>query len=159
MTADEIIAALDLQPHPEGGFYRETFRDYGGPDGRARSTAIYYLLRAGEVSRWHRIDSAEVWHFYRGGALELSYAMSNGEIVTQILGAAVEKGERPQIAIPPGAWQRARPLSGCARPSWRARAWPAAPAARRVADRCAGRPHECAGEPAQDQEAVNSVGG
>ena len=85
MTADEIIAALDLKPHPEGGFYRETFRDFSGPDGRARSTAIYYLLRAGEVSRWHRIDVAEVWHWYAGDALELSL-VGSGTISRMLLG-------------------------------------------------------------------------
>ena len=76
MTPDEIITALDLKPHPEGGFYRETFRDYAGPDGRACSTAIYYLLRAGEVSRWHRIDAAEIWlsSLEAGGPVPLTQA-------------------------------------------------------------------------------------
>jgi uncharacterized protein len=110
--ADAIIRALELRPHPEGGHYREIFRDGRKINGRSASTGIFFLMKRGTSSRWHRIDSAEVWHFYRGGPLELSYAMSNGEIVTQILGAEVEKGERPQIAIPPGAWQRARPLDG-----------------------------------------------
>ena len=69
MTADEIIRLLALQPHPEGGHYRETFRDPGrgsggGASGRAHSTAIYFLLQAGEVSRWHRVDAAEAWHWY-----------------------------------------------------------------------------------------------
>ena len=62
MTADEAIALLQLTPHPEGGHFRETFRD-GGEGGRGVSTAIYYLLRAGEVSHWHRVDAADVWHF------------------------------------------------------------------------------------------------
>ena len=72
MTAAEIIRALDLKPHPEGGHYRETFRDAVGVQGRAHATAIYYLLQAGELSRWHRIDAAEVWHWYAGAALELA---------------------------------------------------------------------------------------
>ena len=68
--ADRLIALLDLKPHPEGGHFRETFRDNTAP-GRSASTAIYFLLRKGEVSRWHRIDAAEVWHFYRGAPLDL----------------------------------------------------------------------------------------
>lgn len=109
MTADEIIAGLDLQPHPEGGFYRETFRDYAGPDGRVRSTAIYYLLRTGEVSRWHRIDAAEIWHWYDGDALELSF-VGSGTISRALLGPKVSEGQRPQIIIQAGAWQCAKPL-------------------------------------------------
>ncbi|HKU54759.1 MAG TPA: cupin domain-containing protein, partial [Rhizomicrobium sp.] len=78
--ADRLIKLLDLAPHPEGGYFRETFRDCGrspagrdapGHHGRSHSTAIYFLLKAGEVSRWHRVDAAEVWHFYRGAPLEL----------------------------------------------------------------------------------------
>ena len=113
MTADEIIAALDLQPHPEGGFYRETFRDYAGPDGRARSTAIYYLLRAGEVSRWHRIDAAEVWHWYDGDALELSL-VGSGTIGRVVLGPRVSEGQRPQILVQARGWQCAKPLGSYA---------------------------------------------
>ena len=73
MTADEIVALLELTPHPEGGFFRETFRDSASSDnGRAASTAIYFLLREGEVSRWHRVDAAEVWHWSAGAPLQLS---------------------------------------------------------------------------------------
>ena len=64
LTADEIIAHLKLVPHPEGGYFRETFRDEPGHKGRAHSTAILYLLWAGEISRWHRVDAAEMWHWY-----------------------------------------------------------------------------------------------
>ena len=109
MTADEIIAALDLKPHPEGGFYRETFRDYAGADGRARSTAIYYLLRAGEIARWHNIDSAEVWHWYAGDPLELSF-VGSGSVSHAVLGPKVTEGQRPQILIQSGAWQAAKSL-------------------------------------------------
>jgi predicted cupin superfamily sugar epimerase len=109
MTTDDIVAALGLQPHPEGGFYREMFRDAAGPDGRARSTAIYYLLRAGEVSRWHRVDAAEIWHWYGGDALELSIGASDG-VHRAVLGPNFSEGQRPQIVIPPHAWQSARPL-------------------------------------------------
>jgi len=73
ISADAIIALLGLAPHPEGGHFRETFRDTAGPHGgRAASTAMYFLLRAGEVSRWHRVDAAEVWHWYAGAPLVLS---------------------------------------------------------------------------------------
>lgn len=109
MKADEIITALGLRPHPEGGFYRETFRDCAGPDGRAHSTAIYYLLRAGEVSRWHRIDTVEIWHWYAGDALELSF-VDSGAVSPVLLGPKVIEGQRPQVVIPARAWQSAKPL-------------------------------------------------
>ncbi len=81
-SAAEIVRLLDLAPHPEGGFYRETFRDPAAVDGRAVSTAIYYLLPAGQTSAWHRVDAAEVWHFYAGAPLELSQADASGRSVT-----------------------------------------------------------------------------
>ncbi len=109
-NAEHIIAALELSPHPEGGYYRETFRDGAGPSGRAHSTAIYYLLREGEVSAPHRIDAAEVWHYYRGAALELTIWEEGKEAVRLVLGPDVENGERPQIVVPPRAWQGARSL-------------------------------------------------
>lgn len=107
MTAEEIIALLDLKPHPEGGHFRETFRDEGVP--RGTSTAIYYLLKAGERSHWHRVDAAEVWHWYAGDALELAIA-ANGATQTQTLGPNLQAGERPQLVVPRHAWQSARPL-------------------------------------------------
>jgi hypothetical protein len=113
MTADEIIAALDLQPHPGGGFYRETFRDFAGPDGRACSTAMYYLFRAGEVSRWHRIGAAQVWHWYDGDPLELSFAGS-GSISRVLLGPKMSEGQRPQTIIQARAWQSAKALGSYA---------------------------------------------
>jgi predicted cupin superfamily sugar epimerase len=103
--AERLIALLSLEPHPEGGHYRETFRDGAGPDGRARSTAIYFLLKAGEQSRWHRVDAAETWHYHRGAPLALHI-----ERATLRLGAAVEDGEVPQAVVPAGAWQAARSL-------------------------------------------------
>jgi len=78
MTADEIIAQLELAPHPEGGYYRETFRDEPGHKGRPHSTAILFLLKAGEVSRWHRVDAAELWHWYGGAPLLLE--VKDGEM-------------------------------------------------------------------------------
>ena len=110
IDADRIIAALGLSPHPEGGHYRETFRDGAGPSGRAYSTAIYFLLREGEASALHRIDAAEVWHFYRGAPLELTIREEGNAAMRLVLGPDIEKGERPQIVVPPRAWQGARSL-------------------------------------------------
>jgi len=110
VTADEIIAALDLQPHPEGGHFRETFRDEAGDGQRAHATAIYYLLRAGEVSRWHRVDAAEVWHWYAGDPLELSISENGASPDIHILGNRIAADERPQAVVPAGAWQSARSL-------------------------------------------------
>jgi predicted cupin superfamily sugar epimerase len=108
--AQQIIRALDLKPHPEGGYYRESFRDGGAEGGRAYSTAIYFLLRAGEVSHWHRVDAAEVWHFYCGAPLELEMQIHNGARSRHILGPGIKSGQRPQIVVPPFAWQSARSL-------------------------------------------------
>ena len=108
--ADRIIAALELSPHPEGGHFRETFRDAAGASGRAQSTSIYYLLRQGEVSALHRIDAAEVWHFYCGAPLELTIREAGKEPVRRVLGPDILNGERPQIVVPPRVWQGARSL-------------------------------------------------
>jgi predicted cupin superfamily sugar epimerase len=106
-TAADIIARLGLKPHPEGGHYRETFRDNGLDDnGRARSTAIYFLLARGERSHWHRIDAAEIWHFYAGQPLTLQIADDNGQRSIK-LGTELAAGEVPQAIVPPGAWQAA----------------------------------------------------
>lgn len=101
--ADRLIRLLDLKPHPEGGHFRETFRDGGGT--RAHSTAIYFLLKAGEVSRWHRVDAAEVWHFYRGAPLELKIGRDR-----YTLGSNIDEAQVPQLVVPAGAWQSARSL-------------------------------------------------
>ena len=105
--ADDIIAKLDLAPHPEGGHFRETFRD-ATANGRAWSTAIVYLLKAGEISRWHRVDAAEVWHWYAGASLELSQSSITGPPAAHILGNDILGGERPQIVVPAHMWQSAR---------------------------------------------------
>lgn len=110
LSVDEVIRILELQPHPEGGFYRETFRDEPVSGTRALSTAIYFLLRAGEVSRWHRIDAAEVWHWYAGAPLELSIATGSGAAERIRLGPDLAGGERPQAVVPPARWQQARSL-------------------------------------------------
>ena len=109
LTADEVIAHLKLAPHPEGGWYRETFRDEPGHKGRPHSTAILFLLKAGEVSRWHRVDAAELWHWYGGAPLLLE--VKDGETPHEYrLGANLLAGEHPQALVPAGAWQHARSL-------------------------------------------------
>jgi len=114
LSADEIVRLLDLEPHPEGGRFRETFRDTatvasGADSARAASTAIYFLLRAGEVSRWHRVDAAEVWHWYAGAPLALTLADAGGRRDIR-LGPDLAAGERPQAVVPAGAWQQAASL-------------------------------------------------
>jgi predicted cupin superfamily sugar epimerase len=108
MSAAEIIAALGMKRHPEGGWYTETFRD--GP-GRGHSTAIYFLLESGDISAWHRVkDAAEVWHFYAGAPIELTVHEEGGGVSSHRLGADVLAGERPQYAVPAGWWQTAKSL-------------------------------------------------
>jgi predicted cupin superfamily sugar epimerase len=117
-TAAEIIARLELQPHPEGGHFRETFRDGRvDTDGRSVSTAIYFLLARGERSRWHRIDAVEIWHYYAGSPLMLELA--DGDSHRSIrLGPDLAAGEVPQAIVPANAWQAAEScgdwtLAGC----------------------------------------------
>jgi predicted cupin superfamily sugar epimerase len=106
-SAAEIIARLELKPHPEGGYYRETFRDSRtDADGRARSTAIYFLLARGARSHWHRIDAVELWHYYAGDALTLKIADDDGQWSFR-LGADLAAGEQPQAIVPPHTWQSA----------------------------------------------------
>ncbi|MDR3374236.1 MAG: cupin domain-containing protein [Ancalomicrobiaceae bacterium] len=110
-SAEDIIAALQLSRHPEGGWYIQTFCDSQAVEGRAVSTAIYFLLKEGEVSHWHRIDSVEVWHWYAGAALELTCAENDDDDPeTVILGNDILAGQRPQAIVPHRTWQSARPL-------------------------------------------------
>ena len=105
--AAEIIARLELKPHPEGGHYRETFRDSRtDAGGRSRSTAIYFLLARGERSHWHRIDAVEIWHYYAGSALTLKIADDDGQWSFR-LGPNLTAGEQPQAIVPPHTWQAA----------------------------------------------------
>jgi predicted cupin superfamily sugar epimerase len=107
LTATEVIARLDLKPHPEGGHYRETFRDaHGTGEGRSASTAIYFLLARGERSHWHRIDAVEIWHYYAGSTLTLHIADDAGQRVVR-LGQDLTAGELPQGIVPAHAWQAA----------------------------------------------------
>lgn len=109
-SAEEIIATLGMQKHPEGGWYVETFRDdHGAP--RGHSTAIYYLLQAGERSHWHRVrDAAEVWHFYAGDPLLLKISTDGHEVESVTLGTDLVEGQRPQAVVPADTWQSAEPL-------------------------------------------------
>lgn len=119
MTAEQVIQALGLERHPEGGAFRETFRDaQADVEGRPRSTAIYYLLKAGERSHWHRVDAAEVWHHYAGAPLTLRVSPDGGAVETHELGDDLAAGQRPQAVVPAGAWQSAESrgdwtLAGC----------------------------------------------
>lgn len=117
LTADAIIAHLQLQPHPEGGAYREIHRSaatvhhpaHGSP--RNALTAIYFLLRAGDFSAWHRVESDEVWNVYTG-ALELLLLSPGGALSIHMLGADLLAGQRPQHIVPAGWYQAARPAPG-----------------------------------------------
>jgi hypothetical protein len=121
LTAAEIIRLLDLKPHPEGGHYRQTFRDtltYPPPQAgeggvgatRAASTAIYFLLARGERSHWHRVDAVEIWHWHAGAPLVLEIAAAPGQHDRMLLGDDLAAGERPQGIVPAHAWQAARSL-------------------------------------------------
>ncbi|MEL6374108.1 MAG: cupin domain-containing protein [Pseudomonadota bacterium] len=134
MTADEVIARLGLEPHPEGGAFRETFRDTAtDANGRAASTAIYFLLKAGETSRWHTVDAVEIWHWYAGDPLALGIAAPGARAVWLTLGPDLgpdlapdfapdlgagrspdpKAAQHPQAVVPAGHWQSARaPVDG-----------------------------------------------
>lgn len=110
LGAEEIARLLDLAPHPEGGRYRETFRDAPGPDGRSRVTLIYFLLSLGEVSAWHRVDAAELWLWHAGAPLALSISEDGKDARAVRLGPDLRAGQRPQAAVPAHAWQAAESL-------------------------------------------------
>ena len=105
IDADEIVARYALTPHPEGGHYREIFRAFAEDGGRGAVTSIYYLLRAGEVSAWHRIDAVEIWHYYARAALRLELSLDGVDMTSHRLG--VDDGAWPQVTVPVGAWQSA----------------------------------------------------
>ncbi len=111
LSAEAVIRLLQLQPHPEGGHYRETFRD-GRMDasGRPASTAIYFLLQAGEISRWHTVDATEIWNWYAGAPLRLSLA-GPGEAARHVtLSADLYAGGLPQAVVAPHCWQQSQSL-------------------------------------------------
>jgi len=107
LSAGDVIRLLDLKPHPEGGYFRETFRDtWLVEGGRAASTAAYFLLARGERSHWHRVDAVEIWHWHAGAALLLEIA-HQGRTERVTLGNDLANGQRPQAAVPAHAWQAA----------------------------------------------------
>ncbi len=118
-TVPEWVSQLDLAPHPEGGWFRETWRselsigesvlpaDYTGP--RSAGTAILFVLMPGQQSAWHTVRSAELWLFHRGGPLLLEVGAEQDGATTHLLGGDITAGERPQVVVPPGHWQRAKP--------------------------------------------------
>jgi predicted cupin superfamily sugar epimerase len=109
LTAQEIITRLSLQPHPEGGWFRETWREPAPDSPRGLATAIHFLLKPGERSHWHRIDAAELWLHQGGGPLRLKIVL-DGQISETRLGPDLAGGERLQVLVPAGAWQAAEPL-------------------------------------------------
>lgn len=114
-SAQNLIEQLGLAAHPEGGWYRETWRGAAGPDGRASGTAIIFLLRADEASHWHRVDAAELWLWQAGDPIELRLAASDaGPVRSVILGADIGAGQSLQGLVAPDEWQAARPF-GAAR--------------------------------------------
>jgi uncharacterized protein len=114
-----IVERLRLHPHPEGGYYRETFRAPLKVGERDASTAIYFLLPGGAFSAFHRVSSDEVWHHYDGDPIDLHLIEPSGAYRLERLGHALESGEQPQVVIPAGVWQAAEPkgdrhaLCGC----------------------------------------------
>jgi predicted cupin superfamily sugar epimerase len=110
MTAAEIVRLLGLQPHPEGGHFAETWRDEPQGGGRGAGTAIYYLLEAGELSHWHRVDATEIWHWYAGGPLALTVSPDGHDAWSVHLGGDLAAGQRPQAIVPANAWQTAESL-------------------------------------------------
>ncbi|WP_108484595.1 cupin domain-containing protein [Oceaniglobus ichthyenteri] len=112
-TADDIIARLQLQPHPEGGWYRQTWASDETP--RATGTCIYFLLKQGEASHWHKVDATEIWHFYTGAPVELSISETEtGPVSDLMLGPDFNAGQHPQIIVPKYHWQAARAINGWA---------------------------------------------
>ncbi len=110
MDADDVIRRLQLIPHPEGGHYRETYRHHPADGGRGDATQIYYLLRGGERSHWHRVDAIEIWHWYAGAPLRLEVASEGTPTQTVILGNDFTAGHAAHHTLPPFAWQAAESL-------------------------------------------------
>jgi predicted cupin superfamily sugar epimerase len=106
-SALAIVEKFGLFPHPEGGWYRETWRDEAPDGGRGVGTAIYYLLAEGQVSAWHKVDATEIWHWYAGAPLALSLSVDGATMDTHRLGPNILEGQSPQVIVPPGVWQSA----------------------------------------------------
>lgn len=110
MTPEALIARLAMQPHPEGGHFVETYRDRPQDGGRGALSCIFFLLQAGEVSAWHRIDATEVWHFAGGDALALTLSPDGGRTESHPLGLEMMAGQQPHRIVPAQCWQTARTL-------------------------------------------------
>jgi len=110
LDADAVVGRLELERHPEGGWYRETWRAPAPPNERAAGSAIFYLLERGQTSAWHRIDAAEVWHYYAGSALELTTETNSSSNARRLLGPDLGAGELPQLTVEANVWQTARSL-------------------------------------------------
>jgi predicted cupin superfamily sugar epimerase len=110
-AAVALIRRLGLVPHPEGGWYRETWRDGEGTP-RGSGTAIYFLLEAHQSSDWHRVDATEIWHHYAGRPLRLSIAEEGKPVRVERLGSDFVRNELPQRIVPKRAWQKAEPDGG-----------------------------------------------
>ena len=132
-TPEALIAALDMQPHPEGGWWAQTWMGPLDASGRPLGTAIAFLLRAGETSHWHRLDGSEVWHHHAGAPVALRMWPGHGAVTEGRLGCDVARGERPQLVVPAGSWQTAGPVGGWAlvgctmAPGFRVEGWELAP--------------------------------
>lgn len=110
LTAETVRRMLDLQPHPEGGYYRETWRAPAPPGERAAGSAIYFLLGVGDVSAWHRVDADEIWHFHAGAPLSLTLSENGADAEAHHLGPELAAGQRPQLRAPAHWWQTATSL-------------------------------------------------
>jgi len=115
VTAEELIEALELAPHPEGGWYRETWRATARDGERAPASAVYYVMQPGQQSRWNRVDAAEIWLWHAGDPVDLLIAASGAdEPKTVRLGGRVTEGQSPQVIVPAGHWQSAVLVDGSA---------------------------------------------
>ena len=110
LTAEQVVKLLGLERHPEGGWYRETWRDIPADGQRGAGTSIYYLLPAGEISAWHRVDAVEIWHWYAGADLALTLYSGTLGAVRHSLGRDLVGGQRPQVIVPANVWQMAESL-------------------------------------------------
>jgi len=114
MTAEELIRTLELEPHPEGGWYRETWRSKAKPGGRPAASAVYYLIQSGERPQWNRVDADEMWLWHAGDPLDLDIAKADEGPVRRVrLGGRIGEREEPQVIVPAGHWQSAVAVEGC----------------------------------------------
>lgn len=111
LSADQVIERLGLEPHPEGGYFKEVHRHQNADGSRGAVTSIYFLLKAGQRSHWHRVtDAEEIWCWHAGAPLELLIQAEGQTRETHVLGMDLENGQRPQAVVPVDAWQAAKPL-------------------------------------------------